>query len=131
MRCQFRHDGADAQAPFGVAVGLGVSNPRRPSPRGEEPPPRATSCHPHGTLCPEGHASQGASAGSPRPHAAPTACGQRTPTACRAAGGSSRGGEKIFVTPAEPNVHEDPLWSWGPLYFKKWRLAVGGPWERS
>ena len=32
------------------------------------PPPRATSRHPHGTQCPAGHASQGASAGSPRLH---------------------------------------------------------------
>ena len=36
---------------------------------GEPPPlPQETSCHPRGTQCPAEHASQGASAGSPRLH---------------------------------------------------------------
>ena len=42
------------------------------------------------------------------------------------------GGGRTFVTPTQTNVHEDALCflSWDLLYFKDWRLAVGGGWQR-
>ena len=52
--------------------------PRRPSPW-RETPPLAPSCHPCGALGPAGHASQGASARSPRLHTRTHSMGAASP----------------------------------------------------